>query len=208
MGLAPGPQSCTGGLRLLLKVLPPSLAPSTPSTLPSRPGLPLLSFLPSLTGLVSHRTSPCLFLSQPPLPEGPSWRTHGPFQGRVTDTELGGRRATGEELTPPGSLTPGPTSGSAGPGTPGSDPAPSRAACSLQGSLPLQRPQQGALRSPHRGPHSTGSPPGPLPSCPSGDLSLVLCVCRHPRPQQTPGNSTSGIFSPPRARKSHFNFSY
>ena len=88
MGLAPGPQSCTGGLRLLLKVLPPSLAPSTPSTLPSRPGLPLLSFLPSLTGLVSHRTSPCLFLSQPPLPEGPSWRTHGPFQGRVTDTEL------------------------------------------------------------------------------------------------------------------------
>ena len=116
MGLAPGSQSCTAGLRLLLKVLPPSLAPSTPSTLPSRPGLPLLSFLPSLTGLVSHRTSPCLFLSQPPLPEGPSWRTHGPFQGRVTDTELGGRRATGEELTPPGSLTPGPTSGSAGPG--------------------------------------------------------------------------------------------
>ena len=142
MGLAPGPQSCTVGLRLLLKVLPPSLVPSAPSTLSSQPGLPLASFLPSLTGLASHRTSLCLFLSQPPLPERPSWRTHGPFQGRVTDTELGGRGATGEELTPQGSLTPGPTSGSARPGTPGSDQRQAARPAYSRGGFPFRGPRK------------------------------------------------------------------
>lgn len=44
MGLAPGSQSCLTELRLLPKVLPPSLAPSTPSTLPSWPRLPYPPF--------------------------------------------------------------------------------------------------------------------------------------------------------------------
>ena len=145
------------------------MAPSTPSTLPSP------SFLPSLTGLAFHRTSPCLFLSRPPLPESPSWRTHGPFQGRVTDTELGGRGATGEELTAREHLTPGPTSGSAGTGMPviqrrGARPAYSR------GGFPFRGPRK-ALRDPPTEAHTRQGPPEASPLLPlRGPFPGSLCL--------------------------------
>lgn len=202
--LRSGPEAPPNGL-------PAVLAPLTPGgNSPGSPSLHPSQALPPTELLLAR-----FFLSLHFLKGLPGEHT-GPSNPSGTETELGGCGATGEELTPQGSRTPQPTSGSAGPGpgtgtgTPRSDIdiARSRVACLLQGRPPLQRAQKGALRSPHRGPHSAGSPPGPLPSCPSGDLSPVLCVCSPPRLWQTPGNSTSGIFSRPRARKSQFNFGY
>lgn len=70
-----------------------------------------------------------------------------------------------------------------------SDPAPRRAACLLQGRLPLQRPQEGAQRSPHRGPHSAGTPRGLSPPAPQGTFpwfSVSAANQGHSRPPKIP----------------------